>query len=60
MLTEIPKDPVILLSVVNTRLRDYHKTLDDLCGDMGIQRTVLIERLKEIEYEYDAESNQFI
>lgn len=60
MLTEIPRDPVILLSVVNTRLRDFHKNLDELCEDMGIQKPELMEKLKGIEYEYDAEKNQFV
>ncbi len=60
MLTEIPRDPVILLSVVNTRLRDCHKNLDELCEDMGIQKPELMEKLKGIEYEYDAEKNQFV
>ena len=33
---ELPKDPVMLLSVVNTKLRDYYTSLDALCEDMQL------------------------
>ncbi|PWJ52380.1 DUF4250 domain-containing protein [Faecalicatena contorta] len=60
MLTRLPGDPVILLSVINTRLRDYYKTLDELCEDMEISQEELTEKLKTIDYEYNAARNQFI
>ena len=54
MLTGLPKDPILLLSVVNTKLRDYA-----LCDDMDVSREVLEEKLGMIDYRYDAEKNQF-
>nr|WP_294494928.1 DUF4250 domain-containing protein [uncultured Mediterraneibacter sp.] len=60
MRTELPRDPVILLSVVNTKLRDYYPTLDALCEDMEIDRTELLDRLAAIDYVYDTGRNQFI
>lgn len=60
MLNKLPADPVILLGVINTKLRDYYRTLDELCDDMDISRTELSGRLKMIDYEYDAGRNQFI
>lgn len=60
MLNGLPGDPVILLSVVNTKLRDYYKSLDELCDDMGISGTELTGKLKMIDYEYDEKRNQFI
>ncbi|MGC4019855.1 MAG: DUF4250 domain-containing protein [Muricomes sp.] len=60
MLTGLPGDPVILLSLINTRLRDYYKTLDELCEDMDISAAELIQKLKSIDYEYDAARNQFV
>ncbi|GAA0792449.1 DUF4250 domain-containing protein [Faecalicatena orotica] len=60
MLNKLPADPVILLGIINTKLRDYYRTLDDLCDDMDISRTELSGRLKMIDYEYDAGRNQFI
>lgn len=59
MLTGLPKDPILLLSVVNTKLRDYYPSLDALCDDMNVSREVLEEKLGMIDYRYDAEKNQF-
>lgn len=59
MLTGLPKDPILLLSVVNTKLRDYYTSLDALCDDMDVSREVLEEKLGMIDYRYDAEKNQF-
>ena len=56
----IPKDPVMLLSYVNTQLRDLYGTLEALCEDKGLDREELVEKLASIEYEYDEERNQFI
>lgn len=55
MLTGLPKDPILLLSVVNTKLRDYYPSLDALCDDMDVSREVLEEKLGMIDYRYDAE-----
>ena len=59
MLTGLQKDPILLLSVVNTKLRDYYPSLDALCDDMDVSREVLEEKLGMIDYRYDAEKNQF-
>ena len=59
MLTGLPKDPILLLSVVNTKLRDYYPSLDALCDDMDVSREVLEEKLGMIDYRYDAEKIQF-
>lgn len=59
MLTGLPKDPILLLSVVNTKLRDYYPSLDALCDDMDVSREVLEKKLGMIDYRYDAEKNQF-
>ena len=58
MLTGLPGDPVILLSVINTKLRDYYPTLDALCEDMQIDRKELADKLDLIDYAYDAGRNQ--
>ena len=55
----LPKDPVILLSVVNSRLRDFYPNLDALCEDSGERKEDIIRTLKAIDYEYDEETNQF-
>ena len=38
MMTGLPKDPVLLLGVVNTKLRDYYSDLDALCEDMQAEK----------------------
>ena len=60
MLTGLPGDPVILLSVVNTKLRDYYQSLDELCDDLAISAEELTGKLKMIDYEYDSAMNQFV
>lgn len=56
----LPNDPMLCLSVVNTRLRDYYDNLDILCEDLAIEKATLIEKLGAIDYEYDASTNQFV
>ena len=41
----IPNDPAILLSFVNTKLRDFYSNLDALCDDMNIDKEELCEKL---------------
>lgn len=60
MLAGMPKDPVILLSFVNTKLRDYYPSLDVLCEELAIPKEDLSKKLQVIDYEYDATQNQFV
>lgn len=57
---DLPKDPVLLLSVVNTELRDYYVSLDALCEDKQVEKGRIVDALKSIDYEYDEEKNQFV
>ena len=59
-MTPIPKDPVILLSYVNMKLRDRHKSLDAFCEDKNVDKAELMEKLRSIDYEYDERINQFV
>ena len=60
MYTGLPGDPVILLSVVNTKLRDFYPSLEAMCEDMQADQSEITEKLKRIDYEYDAVRNQFV
>ena len=60
MLAGLPGDPVILLSVINTKLRDFYPSLEALCDDMQIDEDELAEKLAVIDYTYDARRNQFV
>ena len=52
-------DPNILLSVINTKLRDFHDSLDSLCDDLDYDKDEVINKLNSIGYIYNAEKNQF-
>ena len=56
----LPSDPMILLSVVDTKLRDFYPSLQALCDDMEISEAELKEKLAQIDYEYDGLKNQFV
>ena len=56
----IPKDPVMLLSFVNTQLRDYYSSLSRLCEDKQLNQEELEKKLNLIDYFYVAERNQFV
>ena len=56
----LPKDPVMLLSVVNTNLRDFYGSLDDFCRAKDVDKSEIEEKLDKINYSYDATSNQFV
>ena len=56
----IPKDPVMLLSFLNLKLRDFYGSLDELCEDLELDREDILNRMKQIDYTYDKERNQFV
>ena len=55
----LPKDPMILLSVVNTKLRDEYDSLDQLCADLDEARSELEKKLAAAGFCYSEEFNQF-
>jgi hypothetical protein len=56
---DLPNDKMMLLSVINTKLRDNYSSLDELCEDLNTDKSGLIDKLKEIDYEYNSELNRF-
>lgn len=59
-MSAIPKDPVILLSYLNTRLRDVYPNLDALCEDLSLSRDQITQKIAAIGYTYDSDLNQFV
>ncbi len=55
----LPKDPMLLVSVVNMKLRDEYDSLDALCEDLDEDRGVLEEKLCAVGFAYDEDRNQF-
>ena len=60
MPNNLPNDPMMLLSVINTKLRDMYKDLDALCDDIDVDRKVIENKLSTIDYEYDSTLNKFV
>ncbi len=56
----LPKDPYILLSYVNTKLRDEYTTLDELCDALNLEKEKLAEQLAKAGFRYDPEQNRFL
>ena len=56
----IPKDPTILLSYINTMLRDKYSSLTDLCKSLNISEEEITSSLASIDYTYNKENNRFI
>ena len=56
----LPNDPIILLSYINTKLRDDYSSLEPLCDDMNIDAAKLQAKLATVGYTYDAELNKFV
>lgn len=57
---DIPSDPVMLLSFVNMKLRDFYPSLNALCDDLDIDENDLRAKLASIDYHYDSALNKFI
>ncbi len=55
----LPNDPVMLLSYINTQLRDKYGSLDELCEDMDESAEAIKEKLAVIDYAYDSSLNKF-
>ncbi len=55
----LPKDPFMLLSFINTKLRDDFSSLDELCKSLSVDKNDIIETLKKIDYIYDKDKNSF-
>ncbi len=56
----IPNDPAILLSFVNTKLRDEYSDLDELCKSLCADRSDIIKKLSDIGFSYDSKLNRFV
>ncbi|MDE5671048.1 MAG: DUF4250 domain-containing protein [Eubacterium sp.] len=56
----LPMDNFLLLSVINTKLRDHYSDLDALCDDLDEDKNDIISRLSSVGYSYDENVNQFV
>lgn len=58
--TNIPKDPVMLLSFINMKLRDFYPSLDELCTDLDLNVNDISEKLASAGFNYDGTLNRFV
>ena len=56
----IPDDPVMLLSYVNTQLRDFYPDFAGFCAEKGIDPEAVTETLRSIDYEYARMLNRVV
>ncbi len=56
----LPTDPIILLSYINTKLRDECKSLDDFCDKYEVDKALITSKLKSVGYTYNKAVNQFV
>lgn len=56
----IPKDPVMLLSFINLKLRDFYPSFEALCDDLDVDGKEIADKLAAIDYHYNIEKNQFV
>lgn len=59
-MSELPKDPMILYSVLNTKLRDFYESLDALCEDMEVDKQALLATMAGVGFRYDPDRNAFV
>ena len=58
-MTYFPKDPAMLMSWINLKLRDFYGNLDDLCEDLEIDRKELENTLESAGFIYNEAQNKF-
>ena len=56
----MPSDPVMLLSYVNTQLRDFYPDLESFCKAQDADPDALVSKLASIDYRYDKSLNRFV
>lgn len=56
----VPKDPFMLLSWANMKLRDMYPSLEELAAAESADLAEITEKLEAAGYFYDPEKNQFV
>ena len=59
-MSSLPKDPIMLLSYINLKLRDYYPSFEEFCEKEDADKDAIISTLESIDYHYDEKLNKFI
>ena len=59
-MANIPNDPMMLLSFLNMKLRDFYPDLNALCQDLELDKDAIVDKLATIDYHNDARQNRFV
>lgn len=59
-MANIPNDPMMLLSFLNMKLRDFYPDLNALCQDLELDKDAIVDKLAAIDYHYDVGLNRFV
>lgn len=59
-MADLPKDPMILFSVLNMKLRDFYPSLDALCEDLDEDKQAILETMAAAGFHYNADRNAFM
>lgn len=59
-MTNIPNDPMMLLSFINTKLRDEYSSFQTLCYELELDQTAITDKLSKIDYTYNEDLNRFV
>ena len=57
---KLPQDPIMLLSYINTQLRDFYPSLDELCQSLNVSKEQIVQKLSSIDYKYNKDLNKFM
>jgi hypothetical protein len=55
----IPSDPMMLLSFLNMKLRDFYSNLDELCNALDLDKEEIVKKMADAGFEYDETQNKF-
>ena len=56
----LPNDPIMLMSYLNTQLRDNYPSLEELCKSMCLDEAEIMAKLETVGFVYQPERNQFV
>lgn len=59
-MAKIPKDPIMLLSYINTQLRDFYPSMEELCAALDLSAEEIDGALAPLGYQYDKARNRYV